>query len=145
MTVCGGCAKFSNQEWDPRKPRVRPIARRSNSTPRQPRPRSDVEATEQLELIDDYGITIKKARQKSGFSIEDFAKKINEKESVVKKLEKEELNPPTKLVQKLERALGIKLMERASQQTASVLTRPMGARTLGDVIKIKMPDDEEED
>ena len=145
MTVCGGCAKFSTQEWDPRKPRARPITRRTGGAPRPPRPRSDVEATEQLELIDDYGIAIKKARQKKGLSVEDFAKKISEKESVVKKLEKEELNPPEKLVQKLERALGIKLMERATQQTGSVLTRPMGARTLGDVIKIKMPDDEEED
>ena len=80
---------------------------------------------------------IKKARQKQGLSVEDFAKKISEKESVVKKLEKENMNPPMNLVRKVQRELGVKILEEAESGKGSVLTRPMGPRTLGDMIKIK--------
>ena len=80
---------------------------------------------------------IKKARQKKGLSVEDFSRQIREKESVVKKLEKENMNPPMNLVRKVQNALGVKLLEEAAKASGSVLTRPMGPRTLGDMIKIK--------
>lgn len=80
---------------------------------------------------------IKKARQKRGLSIEDFARKIREKESVVKKLEKALMNPPMNLVRKIQNALGISILEEAAKSSGSMLTRPMGPRTLGDLIKIK--------
>ncbi len=58
-----------------------------------PRVRNDVESVEQLELVEDYGTQIRKARQKLGLSEKDLAKKMQEKESVVKNLEKQELTP----------------------------------------------------
>jgi len=87
---------------------------------------------------------IKKARQKKGMTVEDFAKKISEKESVVKKLEKEDMNPPLNLVRKIQRELSINILEEAERGTGSVLTRPMGPRTLGDLIKIKDSTEKEE-
>jgi putative transcription factor len=108
------------------------------------RRRSDIEAAESLELVEGYGMIIKKARQKKGLSVEDFAKKINEKESVVKKLEKEDMNPPTDLIRKVQRELGINILEEAAKNTGTVLTRPMGPRTLGDLIKIKDSTEKEE-
>ncbi len=80
---------------------------------------------------------IKKARQKKGLSVEDFARKIREKESVVKKLEKALMNPPMNLVRKIQNELGIAILEEAAKSSGSVLSRPMGPRTLGDMIKIK--------
>jgi len=144
LTVCGQCSKFSNQEWDPKAPkaRKRPTRRRSAQPSR--RRRSDIETAESLELVDDYGMIIKKARQKKGMTVEDFAKKISEKESVVKKLEKEDMNPPLNLVRKIQRELSINILEEAERGTGSVLTRPMGPRTLGDLIKIKDSTEKEE-
>ena len=55
----------------------------------------------------------------------------------VKKLEKENMNPPMNLVRKIQNALGISILEEAAKGSGSMLTRPMGPRTLGDMIKIK--------
>lgn len=144
LTVCSQCSKFSDQEWDPKTPQARTGTTRRRSAQPKPRRRSDIEAAESLELVDGYGMIIKKARQKRGISVEDFAKKINEKESVVKKLEKEDMNPPTDLIRKVQRELGINILEEAETSKGVVLTRPMGPRTLGDLIKIKDSTEKEE-
>lgn len=146
MTVCGRCAQFGTREWDPNKPKGKPVRRGPVRRTESFRPRSEIEAAEQMELVDNYGELIRKTRQKKGLTIEDFAKKLNEKESVLKKLEKEQFNPPTTLIQKVSRELNIKLLEPATsgQVTGNVLTRPMGPRTLGDLIKIKTRDEKEE-
>jgi putative transcription factor len=137
MTVCSRCSSFGSADWDPKKPRTSTRRRRTPAGTR-PRPRSEIDVAEQLLLFDDYGILIKKARQKKSISIEDFAKKINEKESVIKKLEKSQMNPPTNLVRKIERELGIKLYDSSPvTRGTQVLSRPRGPRTLGDLIKIK--------
>jgi putative transcription factor len=135
LTVCGQCAQFSKQEWDPTRPQARKMPTRRRSA--QPRRRSDIDTAENMELVEGYGMIIKKARQKKKLTVEDFAKKISEKESVVKKLEKENMNPPMNLVRKVQRELGVKILEEAERASGSVLTRPMGPRTLGDMIKIK--------
>ncbi|MCW4050087.1 MAG: multiprotein bridging factor aMBF1 [Candidatus Bathyarchaeota archaeon] len=144
MTVCGQCAQFSKQEWDPRKPQARPIRRRPSGAP-QIRRRSDIEVAESIEVVEKYGILIRKTRQKKGLTIEDFAKKLNEKESVIKKMEKEQLNPNMTLIRKIQNELGINLLDTSPATKGPVLSRPMGPRTLGDMIKIKTPKDEEEE
>lgn len=131
MTVCGRCASFGTSEWSPSMPRERP---RGRPAPR--RPRSEVEAAETLGMVDDYGAKIRKARQRMGMTVEDFARKINEKESVIKKLEKEELNPDRKLIQKLKDALKIELLEVGEAPAAAPATRRASTgRTLGDIWK----------
>ena len=137
LTVCSQCSQFSTQACDPARPQARKSPTRRRSAQPSPRRRSDIDAAESLELVEGYGMLIKKARQRKGLSVEDFAKKIREKESVVKKLEKENMNPPMNLVRKIQNALGISILEEAAKSSGSVLSRPMGPRTLGDMIKIK--------
>ena len=137
LTVCSQCSKFSDQEWDPRRPQARKSPTRRRSAQPKPRRRSDIETAESLGLVDGYGMIIKKARQKKGLTIEDFAKKVSEKESVVKKLEKGNMNPPMNLVRKIQRELSVNILEEAESGSGSAMTRPMGPRTLGDLIKIK--------
>lgn len=137
LTVCSQCSRFSSEEWDPKRPEARRSPTRRRTAQPKPRKRSDIETAESLELVEGYGMVIKKARQKTGMTVEDFAKKISEKESVVKKLEKEDMNPPLNLVRKIQRELNINLLEEAETGSGTVLTRPMGPRTLGDLIKIK--------
>jgi len=144
MTVCSRCAQFGNRDWDPRERTAQQPRRRIPSAAPQ-RPRSDIEVAEAMELVDGYGELIRRTRQRNGMTVEDFAKKLNEKESVVKKLEREELNPSATLIRKVERELGVKLLELAPSASGPVLTKPLGPRTLGDMIKIKVPKDEEEE
>jgi putative transcription factor len=141
MTVCGRCASFGTSEWSPSTPRERP---RGRPAPR--RPRSEVEAAETLGMVDDYGAKIRKARQGMGMTVEDFARKINEKESVIKKLEKEELTPDRKLIQKLQNALRIELLEAGETPVgAPVARRASKGRTLGDIWKISQSKEKEEE
>jgi putative transcription factor len=115
------------------------------SPPPPRRPRSEVEATEVLELIEDYGATIRKARQKKRLNVEDFSRMIKEKESVVKKLEKEELNPDRRLIRKLENALGVKLLEASTPTAVPVARRASSGRTMGDIWKLSQTEEKEDE
>jgi putative transcription factor len=99
-----------------------------------------------MELVNDYGIMIKKARQKKGLSVEDFARMISEKESVVKNLERGEFTPDSKLVRKIKNTLHIDVLEAPETGTRTrVTSRPASGRTLGDLLKEteKSEDDDE--
>lgn len=142
LTVCGRCAGFGSAEWSPNRPTTR---MRGGPPPPPRRPRSEVEATEGLELIDDYGATIRKARQKKRLNVEDFSRMIKEKESVVKKLEKENLNPDRKLIRKIENALGVKLLEASTPTAAPVARKAASGRTLGDIWKLSQEEETEDE
>jgi putative transcription factor len=138
MIVCGRCTHYGSDDWSPisaNKPRRR--NRRSVV-----RRKSEVEQAEELELVVDYGKMIKTARQKAKMSVEDLARKMQEKESVIKKLEKEEFNPNPSLAKKLRRVLGIEIMEKVETTSGPILSRPLGTRTLGDLIGFKEMDEE---
>ncbi len=66
---------------------------------------------EEYVLVDEYWNVIRKAREKQGLSREQLAKKIFEKESVIRRLEEGTLEPSIELARKLEKALQIKIIE----------------------------------
>ena len=129
LTVCAQCERFGSAEWTPIKPRPPPKE--------QQQPRSEVEAVERLALVEDFGNKIRAARQRVNMTVEDLAKKIGEKESVVKNLEKEELIPSETLVKKLRNLLKIELLVAEETAPAKKLAKPSSDRTLGDLIKVR--------
>ncbi|MHA1154695.1 MAG: multiprotein bridging factor aMBF1 [Candidatus Heimdallarchaeota archaeon] len=103
------------------------------STTRRKRYRDSLDSDEVL--VEDYGTVIKNARKAKGLSLEDFAQMINEKLSLMQKIEKSEFNPPQKILVKIERKLHITLREEAS---APIYTgTSVKSTTLGDVVKLK--------
>ncbi len=54
---------------------------------------------------------MQRAREGKGWSREDLGRKINEKVSVITHLENGEIHPSDKFIKKLEKTLGIELME----------------------------------
>jgi len=80
---------------------------------------------------------IRNAREKLGLKQEEFAKKIKEKESVVHKMETGELAPSLKLAEKLEKMLGIKLIEEYEEKHKKTTATKAEKLTIGDMIKIK--------
>jgi putative transcription factor len=68
---------------------------------------------------------------------EDFAKKIAEKVSVVHKLEIGEIKPSLALARKLERLLGIKLIEFYEEESKGNAKVSTEGFTIGDIVKIK--------
>jgi putative transcription factor len=58
---------------------------------------------------EDYGRKIKEAREKAGLKQAELAQRINEKHSLLRKIENEELMPGEEIRKKIERVLKITL------------------------------------
>lgn len=89
-------------------------------------------------LVEDFPQRIKNKREKLGLKQEEFAKKINEKESIIQKIESGHFTPSLKLAKKLERFLEIKLIEEIEDVKGMAI--PKGSSesfTLGDFVRYK--------
>jgi len=87
------------------------------------------------ELAEDFGDRIRKAREALGWKQSDLGSKVNERESVIAKLESQTMVPTDAMIPKLERTLGIKLREKVESVAVKKHTgrAPM---TLGDLIRM---------
>jgi putative transcription factor len=92
---------------------------------------------EEYELIEDYGKVIEEARKKIGISLEELAKRIGEKESLVRKIEREEIRPSDKIIDKLEKFLKIRLREKIDYKPKENKKQLEEKLRIADVIKIK--------
>jgi len=70
-----------------------------------------IAASAGTEFVADYGARISKAREGVGLTREELATRINEQESVLRRVERGELEPDKSLTRKLEVILGITLRE----------------------------------
>lgn len=141
LMVCGECAKHGKICYDePRpkqvllKPRAAPVAFRVQTKPSAPPVDTSVELTE------DYGTRIRKAREKLGLSHEDLGKRLNEKVSLLKKIETGKMTPNDKLASALEHILKVKLIVPRKEEKApqgKLPRAPSRELTLGDLIQFK--------
>ncbi len=91
-----------------------------------------------VEVIGNYGKTIREAREAKGMDLDAFSKLISEKKGTMAKIEANRLVPDDKLVKKIEKALDIKLLETVSSGAGqSTGGGSSGKMTLGDFIKKK--------
>jgi putative transcription factor len=91
------------------------------------------------EVAQDYDTRIRQARESRGLSQEDLAKKLNEKASLIRKLERGDVLPSDGVQRKLEKELDISLVEGAAsdEETEWSSGSSSGGTTLGDVVKRK--------
>ena len=137
MVVCKECSKLGTIQKAPPKPKFRqqPKGKKQNKTQNRNYSRKD-EPSE--ELIEDFEIEIRKARESKNWSREDLGRKINERVSVITRIETGKMTPDTKLTKKLEKALNIKLLEKVDNVDLNqFINSSSGERTLGNIMKIK--------
>jgi len=90
------------------------------------------------ELAQDFDERIRQAREKAGLSQEDLAKDLNEKASLIQKLEQGKMLPTDEMQEKLERSLDIDLTAGGStDETEWESDSDAGEYTLGDVVERK--------
>ena len=143
LVVCTDCAMLGSMSWELRPAGQRkPRAQVHRSLKQKSRPaikrQSPLEPT--LELVADFGTRIRQAREAKRLRHEDLGRKINEKISVIRKLEGHKMKPDNKLAGKLEHALKIKLLAPPTDEKLpkKLLTAPSSRTlTLGDLIKSK--------
>jgi putative transcription factor len=138
LAVCTNCAKFGDEVMAPvvRRSSMPPlIAQRLEARTRRQTPRDVYAQTgEPEDLADDFPSRIRRAREARGWKQADLGAKINEKVSVIAKLESGTMTPGDGLVRKLERELGIRLKEKT--QPVAVKRPSAGATiTVGDLVK----------
>ena len=87
------------------------------------------------ELVSGWNDLIKRARMKKGFSREELGFKIGERTVTIAKIENGDLRPSDKMIEKLEKELGITLVEEVKGAPAGLSATRSGSLTLGDFIK----------
>jgi len=130
LDVCNECAKFGKIIAQPKRFNAKEQIRHMQ------RPAQSKEEKTEL-LVEDYAEIIKKKRELMGMTQRDFANKISEKETTVHKIETRAFSPPISLAKKLEKALGIKLIEEYEETHGASKGKRIDGFTLGDFIKIK--------
>ena len=149
LTVCSQCSRHGKIIWEEEKVPKLTLPKTRITSPSlkiQKAKTSETKIDTNLEFVDGFETKIRHAREKLGLSHEDLGKKINEKVSVLKKIESGKMTPDNKLAIKLEHALRIKLLVPPSEekipkvQTTKPATREL---TLGDLIQLTKKEKED--
>lgn len=149
LTVCGECAKHGKvcyNEPKPKpvfqKPRAATAVFRVQTKP----PSPPVDTT--VELSEDYGTRVRKAREKLGLSHEELGKRLNEKVSLLRKIETGKMTPSDRLATALEHVLKVKLIVAKKEEKSpqvKISKTPSRELTFGDLIQLnKRGNDKEE-
>tara|TARA_Y100000034_G_scaffold46605_1_gene57293 strand:- start:8201 stop:8677 length:477 start_codon:yes stop_codon:yes gene_type:complete len=89
-------------------------------------------------IVNNYHEIIKNSREKKGLKQKDVAKLMNQKESVIHKVESGSLKPSIKLAQKFERFFNINLIEEHEEiHAGNIEIKEREGFTIGDMIKIR--------
>ncbi len=86
-------------------------------------------------VASDYDDRIRSAREDRGMSQEDLADELNEKRSLIRKLERGDVLPSDDVQQKLEGTFDISLTEGEGADDSEWSSDSSGSVTLGDVVR----------
>ncbi len=101
----------------------------------------DIYQGDTMDLVEDYGNRIRTAREKKGWSHDQLGNKVSARVPELRQIESGHLRPSDELVRKMERELGITLLEKIDGP-AAVSGVPQGKAkgglTIGDLLKDAM-------
>ena len=116
---------------------VKPIRTRSRASLTR-RPDSRLGVYEKFEVVPDYAQRVKRARERLGWTQRMLAQKAKVSENVIKRIEAGTLTPSIDLAKRLEKILGIKLLEPVVEEGEEYSGEKGGFYlTLGDIAEIK--------
>ncbi len=134
MEVCEVCVRFGKSVPRLQKIEIVPkLVPKSTSKP----PQRNNSPQYYLAVVDNYADLIRQKRDSLGFKQEDLAKLINEKSSLLQKVESNHFKPNIPLARKLESFLNIKLIEQKEEEDIKLDSRKSDGMTIGDIIQIR--------
>ena len=125
LEVCANCAKHGAVKNSLRTSRM--------SMPSMP---LKLELPEET-IVHNFASLLHQAREKRGLSQEDFAKLLQERESMVTKWELGSLQPEIAVAKKIGKILGLSLVEMEKAEPLPLQKQRSGVLTLGDMIKVR--------
>lgn len=90
---------------------------------------------EQFLLVENYGEVIRKARERMDLPLKVVAEMLNEKHSLLLRIEEQRAKPTQDLVVKLQKFLEVNLMEKQEPQAEGRYASSAKGATLGEFIK----------
>lgn len=109
--------------------------------PRKPSRKSesfDIDAAQSVELVEEYGSLIKRAREKRDMKQEDLGQLVNEPASFIHRIESERIRPKKELARKLEKKLKVTLLvPKESLESSEPQSGETRELTLGDLVVVK--------
>jgi len=138
MYVCSDCIKYaeSTLQEEPVKTIHPPQTQRFIMKKTQ-KPERDIFKDKEMEkeLVSNWNHLIEQARKKKNLTREELGFKIGERTVTIAKLENGDLRPSDQTIAKLEKELGISLMEEIKTVPTGTKIQGQGGYTLGDFIK----------
>jgi putative transcription factor len=128
MMLCPDCFRHGEGAVGVLKPSIERFILRKKKTRVK-----DIYEEMKKELVPNWSEVIKKARKEKGLSREDLGFRIGERTVTISKIENGDLRPSDKMIVKLEKELGISLLEEV--KPVSVSSSSSEGMTLGDFIK----------
>jgi len=90
------------------------------------------------DIVENYAILVKNARERHGLTQEALASKILEKEFIIHRIEQNRMQPTIEIAKKLQRALGIQLITMVAENSVETGgSLDASGATLADFIKVK--------
>lgn len=139
LHACSRCAELGKPVQQKKKPGFGPpteLRRRPVHIPREVRPGPSREPRRELVPVEDFTRLIRKAREQRGMAQKDVARALNERTSVITKVESGKMAPTISLARKLERLFKLTLLEEAESVDLPPVPSQSSA-TLGDVVQIR--------
>jgi putative transcription factor len=134
LYVCRSCAAQYGKRVAQRQPQA---AAQKKPAPR-PKPAAPRPPPLEVELVENFGAVIRRARENLGLSREALAAMLGVKETVLRRIEAGQLQPDLALAKRLERALGVRLLvEAAEEGVAKSGGKVERGLTLGEVAEIR--------
>lgn len=120
LFVCEDCASFGKEKAVEKTEETLQRQAPRNTTPQSTMPQKTIMPPEfrrkefdlGLEIVDDFGKQVRKAREVKGLTTKELAMKIFEKESLLHRIENQAIKPSDEMIKKLEKQLGIQLKKK---------------------------------
>lgn len=123
MMVCQNCARFGTIK---KKADVIPVTQKK------------MHQEQPFRVTANYASLLRQIREKQGLSQEDFARSLQEKESIVAKWEQGRIRPSVEVARRLEKILGVSLVVEEVEQPFEKDKSARGdSLTLGDFMKVR--------
>lgn len=141
IVVCQSCAQYGIKVR--KKPMIKVAPKNLSSKPKSPLkkvvPSKEIE--ESLEIVKDYVIRIRNARNARGLNQDQFAQKLNEKPSLLRRIEAGKVEPTLKLAKKIEDVYNIELLKKVDEieppAKQNQYMKKSSGPALGDIAYIK--------
>lgn len=141
ITVCQNCAQHGKKivKKTPSMPQRKVEQYRKTSKTKTIKSRTEPQT--EPEIVVDYTTKIREVRQSLGLNQDQFAQKLNEKPSLLKRIETGKVKPSIKLAKKIEIAYGIKLITTSetldtSAEVSKYMKKSSGT-SMGDMAFVK--------